>query len=125
MAQTVTPSELRRNKRFDARDGAMVMFFGPHATKVGQILNASMGGLAFTYATGEAWPDKVFALDILVPNKHIHLKGLPVETIYDSRRADSFSADGEDIKRRGIRFGELDGYQISQLQHFIRNHTYR
>jgi len=84
-----------------------------------------MGGLAFTYATGEAWPDKLFALDISVPNKQIHLKGLPADTIYDSGSAASFSVDGKDMRRRGIQFRDLDGYQISQLQHFIRNHTDR
>jgi hypothetical protein len=125
MPETIKPNELRNNKRFDAHDGAMVMFVGPHANRVGQILNASMGGLAFTYAAGEAWPDQLSELHIVVPNKQVHLKDFSAKTIYDSRRADKLSVEGKDIRKRGVRFEELDGYQISQLQHFIRSHTYR
>jgi hypothetical protein len=53
--QTKALADRRREKRFQVRSGALVKY-NRHATKLGQTLDISVGGLAFNYVARRKLP---------------------------------------------------------------------
>jgi len=111
--------EQRRYKRFQVPKGTFVGL-GPHDTKVGQIIDVSMGGLAFRYV-GDAEPSNG-ELDIFLSERDFYVGRIPFKTVSDfeitGRIGSSIS-----MRRSGVQFRKLTRGQTSQLEHFIQNHT--
>ena len=117
--------ERRKHKRFQVRNGAFVVLGTPpwpHSTKVGQIVDMSMGGLAFSYIAEQEPSNGSFELCIFLADSSFHLRKIPFETISDLE-TDEVPFSSITMKRSGVQFGELTPNQISQLKYFIQSHT--
>jgi hypothetical protein len=112
--------EKRQHKRFQVPKGTFVGL-GPHDTKVGQIIDVGMGGLAFRYVGSEEPSNG--ELDVFLNERDFYLGRVPFRTVSDfeitSRRDSSPTA----MRRSGVQFRKMKPNQISQLEYFIQNHT--
>ena len=112
--------ERRKHKRFQVLSGTFVALL-PDYVKLGQIIDISMGGLAFRYMAGRE-PSRGLYLDMFSSDKTFYLGKIPFETISDFETQDvPFSSLA--TRRCGVQFGELTHIQTSQLEYFIQNHT--
>ena len=76
--------ERRKHKRFKVQGSAFVVLGAPpwpHSTKVGQIIDMSMHGLAFSYIADEGQSNSSFELGIFLADNSFHLRQIPFETI--------------------------------------------
>jgi len=117
--------ERRKHKRFKVQDRAFVVLGAPprpHSTKAGQIIDISMGGLAFSYIADDDRSNASSELGIFLADNSFHLRHIPFETISDLK-TNRVPFSSITIRRSGVQFGELTHDQISQLEYFIQNHT--
>ncbi|MEE9567072.1 MAG: PilZ domain-containing protein [Desulfobacteria bacterium] len=113
--------EQRQHKRFEVREGAFILL-GTDSTKLGRIIDISMGGLAFSYMARARPPNELFELDIFLIDSEFYFDKVPFETISDFKtRENPFSSIT--MRRCGVQFGALTYSQISQLEYFIQNYT--
>jgi hypothetical protein len=113
-------SEQRKDKRFQVPRDAFAAL-GPDYIKVGQIINISMGGLAFRYLGNEE-PSNASELDIFLAGRAFYLYKLPFEIVWDLVTNEKpFSSIS--MKVCGLQFGELTQSQISELQYFIQDYA--
>lgn len=112
--------KFRKRPRFNARDGVFVIM--ENSSRVNQIQNISMGGLAFDYEdTGYLLGKGSYELKVMSDRNlkldRIHFKKVsdfPVgEVLYPYRK----------IKRQSVQFESLTRSQKAQLRHFIKNNT--
>lgn len=116
------PVEQRRNSRLQVTRDAFVAF-GPHYVRLGQIVDVSMGGLAFRCLDGQEPSRGSSELDIFLAGTAFYMHKLPFKTISDLEVADELWSGAATIRRYGVQFGQLTSNQISQLEYFIRNYT--
>jgi hypothetical protein len=121
MSQGKDESERRKHKRYPVKNGAFAVL-GPPSTKIGQIINISMGGLAFGYIAGKEPSDTSFELGILLAEDSFHLTKVPFKTVSD-QEAKEVPFSSLTMRRCGVQFGELRPNQMSQLEYFMQNHT--
>jgi hypothetical protein len=115
-------AERRKHKRLRAQDGTLAVLGRPRVT-VGQIIDMSLGGLAFRYFAEEMLSEAPCKMDILLADGLSHLYGIPCETVYDiESTAIPLTAMVE--RRRGVKFGDLTPSQRLHLEDFIHNHTH-
>jgi hypothetical protein len=116
--------ERRKHKRFHAKDGTFAVLRPqwPYSTKIGQIIDISMGGLAFSDVAGEDQPNRSYELDILLAEHSFHLTKIPFETIWD-QEAEQLPSSTLSMRRCGVQFGELTRNQKSQLEYFVWHYT--
>ena len=123
--------ERRKFERFPLKEGAQVAFTPvdeeSHYSVFCQILDLSLGGLAFENEGGIDAESKSRFLDIFgLVEPHALLKGVPFRDVYDREAAShKGKTDNGKIHHHGIEFGELSGSQISQLNSLIENYALR
>jgi hypothetical protein len=113
-------AERRKHKRFQALNGAFVAL-GPYSLKLGQIVNMSMGGLAFRYI-GSREPSRMKTKSKIFIDNGFCVDDVPLETVSDCEAKQSSFASLV-MRQTGVQFGELTHDQKSQLEFFIHNHT--
>jgi hypothetical protein len=114
-------SERRKNRRFQAQEGAFVSL-GTHGPKYWQILDISMGGLSFRYMPESEDLNRARRLDILTHDTLFSLEEIPFTSVSDFEMNDD-SQPNYSLRRHGVQFGELTPAKIFRLDYFIRNHT--
>lgn len=120
MTNTKEQVERRKHKRFQAWNGAFVAL-GPYSLKLGQIVNMSMGGLAFRYI-GSRKPSKMKTESKIFIDNGFCLDDVPLETVSDfEAKQGSFASLV--MRQSGVQFGKLTRDQESELEYFIDNHT--
>ena len=114
--------ERRKHKRFKAAQGAYAVL-GPEKSKLGQIKDISMGGLAFQYLADEARPNGAGELDIIIRQNNYSIKNIPIQTVSDFEltRENAFSTIR--LRQQGVQFGKLTSDQTSQLEFILKHHT--
>jgi hypothetical protein len=113
--------ERRKHKRFRVQDGTFAVL-GPRYGKIGQIIDMSMGGLAFSYIAGEEQGDRSYQLSILLAKDSFHLTSIPFKTVWDTEAKEvPFSTLA--MRWCGVEFGDLTERQISQMEYFVEKHT--
>jgi hypothetical protein len=113
-------AEQRRSARF-ATDECTLVAIG-RDSKLGEVLNVSLGGLSFRCLGAEETLMKDGELNVYC-NKGFCLVNLPFKTRWDLEISDSPPFDYFTTRRFGVRFGDLTQEQISMLYTLIRDHT--
>lgn len=113
--------ERRKHKRFTVSNGAFVVL-RPHQLNIGQLLDISMGGLAFTYMADQEPPNRSYELDMFFIGESFYLEGAPIRIAWDCR-IDGVPFSSLKMRRMGVQFGELTPGQKSQLHYFIENYN--
>lgn len=118
-------SDRRKHRRFQVRDTAFVVLKAPwpHSTKVGQIIDISMQGLAFRYIADEGRSNGSSELEIISADHSFYLDKVPFNTISDSKTDNDVPFSSIEMRRSAVQFGDLTSNQISQLEYFIWNYT--
>ncbi len=116
------PFEKRKHKRFRLKDLTYAAF-GSRAMKIGQIVDISMGGLAFHYIADGDQINNVHELEIYLATNGFHMTEVPFTTVSDFLLPSEFPLSTIIMRRCGVQFGELNEQQVSQLGYLIQNHT--
>ena len=114
--------ERREHRRSEVQDIAFAVL-RDQSRQLGQIMDISMGGLAFNYIAGGGNADSAFELDLLLAYKGLYIKKIQFKTISDFQIANKSPFSPITMRRRGVKFGELTQKQKSKLKNFIREHT--
>jgi hypothetical protein len=117
--------ERRKNKRYKAVEGAYAAI-SPNSHKLGQIIDISMGGLAFKYIDTSKDDDN----DVQSPEESIFLSSmgyyvgdLPFKTISDYEVADAPSFSSMKVRKRHVQFTDLSFKQLFDLDYYLRNNV--
>ncbi len=116
-------TERRQHKRYPAQPGTYAAF-KPHSSRRGQIVDISMGGLAFHYIAGK-WKTGRQSLAILVYGEGIFLNDIPCEPVSDFIIGHSSPFSVTPIRRCGVKFLGLNSEQAEKINQFIACHTIR
>lgn len=118
-------TEQRKYRRFKVRDESLYIL-NPNSTGLGEIIDISLGGLAFYHVKKQSWSDSTLKMGIMFSDSDVIIDDLPMKTIsecainpIDPGLPDNSTA----IWRQSVQFGELTPDQINQLVHIIQNHT--
>ena len=103
-------NERRLHKRFQVKSGS-VAFNGKSA----EIIDISMGGLAFSYLESDQWSFENFDRGVLLGEKELCLEDIPLKVISDCAINSGLSI----IRRCGVKFEKLTPKQLAQLEYFI------
>jgi len=124
--------ERRSHQRFQVPAGCFVSL-GPDYTILGQIIDMSLGGVAFRHMGNTLClrPKDESYLDILLTEGAFSLSKVPVEAISDyeisdvvsNRLVDPIPLSYKGMRRCGLQFGELTRNQKNQLEYFIENYA--
>lgn len=113
--------ERRKHERFKISIGVFVAF-KPHDTRLGEIIDISMGGLAFRYLATKEPSNGSSKLRIFLTEGDSYVNEVLFETITDFGTYE-IPFTSLTMRRSGVRFGNLTQEQMSQLKYFIHNHT--
>jgi hypothetical protein len=108
--------EHRRFKRYRVRDGILVST----PSKIGEMLNISMGGISFRCVDYRDLPDD-FETAILFGEDELFLEDVALKMIGDYTQGPP--AGYRQIRRIGAKFGELTAEQKQVLRDFIEIHA--
>jgi hypothetical protein len=113
--------ERRTHKRFQAPIGVFVAF-GPDHSRLGEILDMSIGGLSFRYLATENPSSRPSTLDIFLNEGDFRLNDLSFETVSDfgTHKIPFVSVT---MRRRGVQFVGLTNNQTSRIEYFIQHFT--
>ena len=114
--------ERRKYRRFQVQDIAFAVL-RDQDRQLGQIMDISMGGLAFNYIAGGGNADSAFELDILLAYKGLYMKKIQFKTVSDFQIANKSPFSPITMRRHGVKFSELTKKQTSMLKNFIKEHT--
>ena len=114
--------ERRKSQRFKAAYGAFAVL-GPENSKLGQIKDISLDGLAFKYLADEARSNNAGELDIIIRQNCFCVKSIPVQTVSDFELARENIFSTVRLRQQGVKFGELTSDQTSQLEFILKHHT--
>ena len=113
--------EKRAFKRFSTKEGAFAVATAPR--KIGQILDISKDGLAFTYIGDEKGLKKDIELDIFISGLGFNSRNIPYKTISDFEIENKNGFSSIKMRRCGVKFRQLNSDQISKIEDFLQNHT--
>ncbi len=122
MIGTEKTAEKRKHNRLEAQEDAYIALVNG-SMKVGQILNISKGGLAFSYISKEAQLTGWHKMKIFLSSRRFYLKEIPFKVISDFCLDSKTPYSTVLMKQCSGQFGELTNQQRSRLDHFIANHT--
>ena len=91
--------------------------------KMGQIINISTDGLAFHYIDRNRGSNRLFKMDILFAKDAFYLDRILFKPIFDFEITSDIPLNSFSIRKCGVKFGELNQRQRSQLEYFICNYT--
>jgi PAS domain S-box-containing protein len=114
--------EQRKYKRFIPSGRAFVIPKSD-APKQHQMIDISMGGLAFWCNEIQEQLDAFDELSISMADGNFNLNNIPCKTISDLTIADDSPSGSVSMKRCGVQFWDLNPNQTDQLEYLIKNHT--
>jgi hypothetical protein len=103
MTDADTLAEQRKHTRYEVPTGSFVAI-GPQNTILGQIIDISMGGVAFRYVDSRKYDYEI-------------------ENTVSCKIVDGIPRCCRAMKRSSVQFGELTHHQKSQLESFIQNYN--
>ena len=119
------PIERRKRRRFYAETGAAAVFRRPwpDASKLGQIIDISMDGLAFRYIARGEQVHGSYQLEIVWGDCSARCENIPFKVISELNTPNEAPLNSIEMRRGRVQFGKLRPDQISKLEYFIQNHT--
>lgn len=115
--------ERRKYNRFRVPLGVFLSF-SPDDSRLGEVIDISMNGLAYRYLATDEEPNRARRLNIFLTEDESYMNDVPFETVSDFRTWD-IPFTPVTVRRSGVQFGELIHSQMSRLQYLIENHTLR
>ena len=114
------PVDRRRQQRFDVRNSAFVLL-GPDSTKLGALIDISMGGLSFNHMARKPPSNELYELDIFLIDQDFYLQQVPFNIVWDCPTEEN-PLSSITMRRCGVQFGQMTHTQMSQLEYFIQAH---
>lgn len=117
--------ERRKNKRYKAVEGAYAAI-SPNSHKLGQIIDLSMGGLAFKYIdTSHDDPDARRDPEetIFLSSMGYYVGDLPFKTISDYEITNTPSFSSMKVRKRHVQFKDLTFKQLFDLDYYLKNNV--
>ena len=108
------PTDRRKHKRFEVKSGKCKI-----NEKAADIIDISMGGMAFSYVDDKEWSDETFDRGMLLGEKDLCIEEVPFKIISDCAINSGLSI----TRRRGVKFEKLTDKQLSQLEFYIWTNT--
>ena len=93
------------------------------ASKIGQVIDISRGGLSLRYIHEENGTEGLHELDIFMSNEGFYIKRVPFITVSDFNETIQRPNQMVLMRRLGVQFGKLSLNQVSHLEFFINNYT--
>ena len=119
--------ERRKYKRYKAKDGAFAAISPLFSEKLGQIIDISMGGLAFKYITGNDNKDgekkKEYEHSILLSSLDCYVEEIPFKTVEDREITNYPSFSSMKLRERRVKFNSLSSRQIFDLNSYLENNV--
>ncbi len=117
--------ERRKNRRYKAVEGAYAAV-SPNSHKLGQIIDLSMGGLAFKYidTSNEDLKDETNPEEtIFLSSMGYYVGDLPFKTIADYEVTNAPSFSSMKIRKRHVQFTDLSFKQLFDLDYYLKNNV--
>ena len=117
--------ERRKSKRYKAVEGAYAAI-SPRSNKLGQIIDISMGGLAFKYidTKGEdANKQSPSEESIFLSSMGFYVGDLPFKTVSDNEVTNTPSLSAMKVRERHVQFTDLSFKQLFDLDYYLRNNV--
>ena len=115
----------RKNERYKAVDGAYAAI-SPNSHKLGQIIDLSMGGLAFKYIdTSNDATETAKSSDesIFLSSMGYYVGDLPFKTISDYEITNIPSFSSMKVRKRHVKFQDLSFKQMFDLDYYLKNNV--
>lgn len=106
--------EKRRHQRYPVKSATIST-----GNKSGEIIDISMGGLAFSYVAREDWTDDAFDRGMLLGEQDLRIEDVQLKVISDCAINCGISV----VRRCGVKFEQLTAKQLAQLEYFIWANT--
>ena len=119
--------ESRKNKRFDAKEGATAAIVTPDDQEqyesIGQIVDISMGGLSLQYDAKTDSYHGIMELDVEIfgyssQRMRMYVGRLPCKVVYD-RLVTKDEQNSLDTRRLGLEFSDVPYYRLHKLGNFV------
>ncbi len=117
--------ERRKNKRYKAIEGAYAAI-SPNSHKLGQIIDVSMGGLAFKYidtSNDDMENESHTKETVFLSSMGYYVGDLPFKTIADYEVTDAPSFSSMKVRKRHVQFTDLSFKQLFDLDYYLRNNV--
>jgi len=117
--------ERRKSKRYKAVEGAYAAI-SPHSHKLGQIIDVSMGGLAFKYidtSNDDMENEALSEETIFLSSMGYYVGDLPFKTIADYEVTNAPSFSSMKVRKRHVQFTDLSFKQLFDLDYYLRNNV--
>ena len=117
--------ERRKNKRYKAVEGAYAAI-SPNSHKLGQIIDISMGGLAFKYidtSTDDTESEGLPEETVFLSSMGYYVGDLPFKTISDYEVTNAPSFSSMKVRKRHVQFADLSFKQLFDLDYYLRNNV--
>ena len=118
--------ENRKYVRFLAQRNTYAAI-GSRFTKIGKIINISMGGLAFEYFSGPERTTQFDSTVVIFTEDKLFLEKIPCQMIYNFPKCCSNQAELSNanyfVKRYGLKFMSIPEDQIPLLEDFINHYN--
>jgi len=117
--------ERRKSKRYKAVEGAYAAI-SPNSHKLGQIIDVSMGGLAFKYidtTSDDVENESVSEETIFLSSMGYYVGDLPFKTIADYEVTNAPSFSSMKVRKRHVQFTDLSFKQLFDLDYYLRNNV--
>ena len=118
MGEIAEIAERRTNKRFPAKERALVSIRSDSYGMLYHLIEISNGGLSFRYLEEDVLTKSLSELSIVLED-NFYVDSLPVEIVSDTLLVNGYIP----VRRRSVRFGELSPRQKTQLIDFIKKNT--
>ena len=121
--------ELRKQNRFNIREGIIVAFQKPRLLNLGKprivktasIIDINKRGLSFQYISHKMWPTDFNKLLILQTTDEIEIDNVPYVVVSDFK-ASNFTKS-KPIRKCGVKFGELTINQTMLLNNLLLSYS--
>lgn len=116
--------ERRKHPRFDTKDVAFAILKADREEELGQIVNISLGGLAFQYFIGNREFQKADRLDVLLADRGIHVEDIKFRVVEDFELVNELPFSSITKREQRVLFNDLSDSQKHGIDSFIRRHTF-